>query len=195
MHSDGLEKHHGPHGKANQNILFAEGGTGLKAKLVYGGEQHREARPRIIRCWGSTMTAATRKSTAVLLCRWDAHGPGIKAPGEAACRHHHPPPDTNPALRHRVPHQLPLGLPGCLPRAQLLPAVLLHVQPLPGDRHARELQASCIRAREPQACRVCTRELQACARGLLLPFLCVPPALPPHPALQTRPALLCRPAP
>uniref|UniRef100_A0A8C0CM33 Uncharacterized protein n=1 Tax=Balaenoptera musculus TaxID=9771 RepID=A0A8C0CM33_BALMU len=36
------------------------------------------------------MAAATRKSTAVLLCRWDAHGPGIKAPGEAACRHHHP---------------------------------------------------------------------------------------------------------
>lgn len=83
-----------------------------------------------------------------------------------------------------MPHQLLLRLPSCL-CAQLLPAilqhiqslphVLLHVQPLPtnlqhvqhlpGDLRARELQASHTSAGDLQAHPVCDS---------FLPVLCVP---------------------
>lgn len=137
---------------------------------------------------------------------------GRPQPGYKSCqdrqpadRHHQLSSQHQPAPRHHVPHQLLLRLPGCL-RAQLLPAVLqhvqplphvlLHVQPLPGDLRARELQASHTPASDLQAHPVCdsflpvlcvpARELQAgrvC--GPLLPVLRVLPAFPPHPGLQT----------
>ena len=96
-------------------ISCLEEGTGLKAKLFYGGEQPRKACPRIIRCWGNTVATTTRKSTVALLCCWDAHSLGIKAAKRGSLQ-------TSPALLPTPPSPTPPCATPAAPQASRLPA-------------------------------------------------------------------------